>query len=102
MYEHFSERLRQLRVSKRMTQKQLADRLEISKSTVSSYENTGKQKYPSLDVLQKIAVVLDTNVEYLLGLENRQWIIVDGLSDRNINKIRSMILDYKRSNEKEV
>ena len=97
MDDKFSERLRQLRKNKKLTQKQLADKLGVAKSTVSSLETGGS---PSLDLLHDLSIALDAKVEYLLGLEDRQWISVDGLSERNIDKIENMINDYKRSNEK--
>ena len=49
----FSERLRELRQSKLLSQSQLADALNISKSAVSMYE-LGKRE-PDLDTLERIA-----------------------------------------------
>ena len=47
--QYFGERLRDLRHEKHMTQKQLADKLDLVKGTISAYEQ-GK-KYPSIEVL---------------------------------------------------
>lgn len=97
MNDNFADRIRQLRKNKKLTQKQLAEKLGIAKSTISSIENGGT---PSLELLQELSIALDAKVEYLLGLEDRLWVSVDGLSEHNIDKIESMINDYKRSNEK--
>ena len=50
---YFGSKLRQLRQEKGYTQQQLADKLGITKGSVSAYETSAK--YPSVDVLRKIA-----------------------------------------------
>ncbi len=53
-----------LRVGKNMTQDELAEKLFVSRQTVSNYEN-GKSN-PDIDVLVKIAEVLETDVNTLI------------------------------------
>lgn len=78
-------RIRELRESKKLTQEQLADRLHISRATVNSYEHG--VSYPSAEVLYEMCIVLDTTSDYLLGLENKRKISVDGLSSRNVDML---------------
>ena len=66
----FRKRLMYLRTSNNLTQKQLADLLNIERSTLSSYE-TGR-RYPDVHILVKLADTFDVSVDYLLGLENDQ------------------------------
>ena len=59
------ERLKRLREGKNMTQVRLAIELGVSQETISGYE-IGKA-VPPADMLIKLANVLDTSVDYILG-----------------------------------
>ncbi len=63
--ETFAKRLRDLRQSKNLTQKDLAEALGISKSSVVSYENG--LRVPTLDALVKIENYFHVTGSYLLG-----------------------------------
>lgn len=56
--------IKKLRTTKKMTQEQLAERLHVTRQTVSSWE-IGKSR-PDFDLLEAIAEALDTNVMVLL------------------------------------
>ncbi|MEL7658917.1 MAG: helix-turn-helix domain-containing protein [Bacillota bacterium] len=60
-----SERLRELRASKSITQRELASQLNISSSSIAMYE-TG-QRMPDADVLELFADYFNVTVDYLLG-----------------------------------
>ncbi len=62
------ERLKQLREEKNMTQVRLAIELGVSQETINGYE-IGKA-VPPADMLVKLANVLDTSVDYILGRTN--------------------------------
>ena len=66
--ENFCKRLIHLRTTNDLTQKELADILNIERSTLSSYE-TGR-RYPTISVLIRIADTFDVSVDYLLGRKN--------------------------------
>lgn len=59
-----AKNIKQLRLLKNMTQDQLAERLFVTRQTVSNYE-TGKSR-PDIDMLVKIAEVLDTDIQQLI------------------------------------
>lgn len=61
----FADRLRGKRCEKRMTQKELANKLDASITTVSNWE-IGKAT-PNVECLKAICVILDTEPDYLLG-----------------------------------
>ncbi|MGE4214102.1 MAG: helix-turn-helix domain-containing protein [Anaerotignaceae bacterium] len=63
---YFGPKLRKLRKENELTQQQLADKLDVTKGTVSAYETNAK--YPSVEVLIKIATVFSISADYLLGL----------------------------------
>ena len=52
--------IRQLRIQKNMTQDELAQKLFVTRQTVSNYE-TGKSK-PDVEMLERIAQMLDTDI----------------------------------------
>ena len=61
----FPENLKRIRKEKKITQKQLADRLKIKQQAISQYENG--QCIPKLDLITKLANILNVSVPYLLG-----------------------------------
>lgn len=61
----FNIRLKELREEKNMTRQALADELHISVRLVGYWENG--QRECSLDMLIKLAKLLDTDVNYLIG-----------------------------------
>lgn len=64
----FSKRLKELRIKKGITQKDLAERVNASPKSMSAYENSGR--IPELDVLINIATELDCTLDYLFGISN--------------------------------
>ncbi len=56
--------IKQIRTQKKMTQDDLADKLFVSRQTISNYE-TGRSN-PDIDMLIKIAEILDTDVNVLI------------------------------------
>lgn len=78
-----ANRLKQIRLENKLTQKQLAERLGIQKSVVSYYENG--ERYPSYDVLVRFARIFHTSTDYLLGLEHTRTLDVSDLSEDDIN-----------------
>lgn len=67
--EHFmlGENIRLLRKNKGMTQEELASKLKVVRQTVSKWEKGFS--VPDADTLQKLAVILETDVKQLLGAE---------------------------------
>ena len=60
------KRLRELRVEKGLTQKQLAEKLNLNSVTYLHYEKS--QREPPLSVLADMAKFFDVSTDYLLGL----------------------------------
>lgn len=58
-------RIRELRKQNKMTQLDLADRLNVEFSNVSKWE-LGKNN-PSMELIQKIAIIFNVSIDYLLG-----------------------------------
>jgi transcriptional regulator with XRE-family HTH domain len=61
----FKDRLKDLRKSLNLNQGELAEKLELSRSAVSSYERGIRE--PDFDTLEKIADFFNVDKGYLLG-----------------------------------
>lgn len=61
-------RLKELREDSDITQKQLANYLNIKQNTYSQYEN--EQRQIPLDTLVKLALYFNTSTDYILELTN--------------------------------
>lgn len=61
----FKNRLKELRKSIKLTQDELSEKLNLSRSTVSSYERGIRE--PDFETLEKIADFFNVDKGYLLG-----------------------------------
>lgn len=93
---NFGEKLKALRISRRMSQKELAEKIGTAKSIISFYESG--DRFPSLDVLVKIAYIFNTSTDYLLGVKRDRTIDVSGLTESEISVIISVIEVLKSKN----
>ena len=64
-YESLSYRLKEYRELAKLTQKELANKLDVSESAYRSYE-LGDRKIP-LDLLMKLSGIYHTSVDVLIG-----------------------------------
>lgn len=62
---YFGDKLRELRLERKMTQEELARKLGVVKVTVSGYETS--QTYPSIEVLIKLCGIFNVSSDYMLG-----------------------------------
>lgn len=93
----FSENLKSLRIAKKMSQKDLAEQLNVAKSVVSFYENGAR--YPSYQVLVKIAAIFNVTTDYLLDVERERMLNVSGLSENDIAVVATVIEALKNKNQ---
>ena len=91
---NMGEKLKSLRIEKKLTQKQVADRIGLAISAVSSYDS-GK-RYPSYDVLAKLARIFHVSTDYLLGMTDTRNVDVTGLNDNEIELV-SQLVDMLRN-----
>ena len=96
---NMGEKLKSLRIEKNLTQKQVADRIGLAISAVSSYESG--TRYPSYDVLVKLARIFHVSTDYLLGITNTRNIDVTGLRDNEIELV-SQLVDMLRNKNNDV
>ncbi len=89
-----SQRIKELRLAKKLSQVELANLIGVTKQSVSNWENDNIQ--PSIDILIKLSEVLSVSTDYLLALDNRKYLEVSGLSDREISHIQQIIDDISK------
>jgi len=92
----FGNRLKTLRIKKKLTQQQLADLLGLTKSVISAYENG--LRYPAYDVLIKIARIFKVSTDFLLGVEIKREIDTSGLTDEQVEALIELIDTIRNSN----
>lgn len=68
MINGLPERLRELREKYGFSQVDIANRLNVTSSLISSYERG--ERAPSLPILLKISYIYNCSVDYLLGKNN--------------------------------
>lgn len=90
----FGEKLKNLRLAKKISQKDLAERIGIAKSVISFYESG--ERFPSYDVLIKIARIFNVTTDYLLDVERGRMIDISGLSDDDAAVVASVIEALQR------
>lgn len=90
------EKLKSLRIEKKLTQKQVASRIGLAISAVSSYESGAR--YPSYDVLVKLARIFHVSTDYLLGMTDTRNIDVTGLDDNEIELVSQLVNILRNKN----
>jgi transcriptional regulator with XRE-family HTH domain len=93
---YFSVRLRQLRTDKHLTQWQVAERVGVTRSLISSYEND--IRLPSFDILVKLAALFGVTTDYLLTMEERRYLDISGLTDTQAAAVTDIVNQFLQSN----
>ena len=88
-----NERIRQLRMERGFSQVELAEKLGVSKQSVSNWENDNIQ--PSIEMLLKISHVFSVSTDFLLGEDSRQFLEITGLNSIYIPHIQQIIDDLR-------
>lgn len=95
--ENFGSLLKSMRQTAGFTQKQLADRLGVSKTTVGYYEQS--VRYPPSDILIKISGVFHVSMDELIaGTFNKQTLDVSGLHETDISFLNYTIAFLRNKN----
>ncbi len=89
----FYERIKELRLSNKMSQVEFAHKVSASKQTVSNWESG--YATPALDMFQKICETFHVSADYLLGLEPQNYLDVSGLSMEEISHLQNIVNDLK-------
>lgn len=87
----FGELLRNLRKKAGMTQQELAEKANVSKSVISFYEH--KDRAPSPEVLKRFAEIFGVSTDFLLGVERNtsNMLDVSGLTESEIAALQTIV-----------
>jgi HTH-type transcriptional regulator, competence development regulator len=87
------DRLRRLRLEKKLTQEELGKKINVTKVSISGYENGNRT--PDTETLQKLADFFNVTTDYLLGrTDNPNPPESDDKELGTLAKINQLIKDY--------
>ena len=93
------EQIRDLRTARNLSQVQLADRLGVTKQSVSNWENNNI--LPSVDMLKHIANFFHCSTDYLLERECGELCIeTTSLTRKQIAHLQQIVDDFVQLNQK--
>ena len=87
-------RIKELRKEFGMSQVELALRMEVTKQTISNWENENIQ--PSVDMLVGLANVFNVTTDYLLGLDDVPRLSIEGLPLSFAAHLAQIIEDFRQ------
>ena len=86
-------RIRELRISKNMSQKELSELIDVSKSAISKYESDSLE--PNIRVQIALAEAFNVTIDYLIGYSDENTL---AKSDDNITKMIELYKDLNENN----
>ena len=99
MKSSFGMKCSQLRKEKKLTQEQLAERLNVTSQAVSKWEND--LSYPDVELLVDLAKLFDCSVDYLLGKEDTpETRLVPEEERRDLNQMLLKIIVLSKDGDK--
>lgn len=93
MIYDFGLRLKELRKKKNLTQEQVAIRLNLTKASISGYENNTIT--PPNDMVVKLALMYGVSTDYLLGLDKEETIVISELTKSQKEIITLLVNEFK-------
>ena len=91
----FGNHLRMLRERYGISQEELGRRVGRAGSVISNYENN--IKIPTLDVLTTMARIYNVSLDYLVGFDKKDQVILEGMTDGQRDLIHRLVKELKES-----
>lgn len=89
-------RIKKLRVKSGMTQTQLAKLMSVTRSSVNAWEMG--ISVPTAAKLVELSLLFHVSTDYLLGLEQKETIDLDGLEEEQKAILYSLVAYFQRQN----
>lgn len=90
----FGLRLKEFREQLHLSQQEVADRIDVSVSSIKRYE--ANTQLPPVDKLEKMAILYNTSLDYLRNLTSRKAFYLDGLTPSQQELIIEFVDKLKR------
>ncbi|MDY0237132.1 MAG: helix-turn-helix domain-containing protein [Gudongella sp.] len=94
----FGSRLKNIRKTRNITQKDLAKSIQVAQSTIANYENN--IRFPGSEILKQISDYLKISVDYLLGLKEAEK-TEDVNNEYNLDTVYLYLIDILMAGEAE-
>ena len=91
----FGNHLRMLRERYGISQEELGRRVGRAGSVISNYENN--LKLPSLDVLTTIAGIYNVSLDYLVGFNKTDQVLLTYMTEEQRDLVHRLIKELKKS-----
>ena len=89
------ERVYQLRISRGMSQRQLAKTIEISRDSIRDWEL--QKSCPSINAISLLAEFFDVPADYLLGIHLDNWIHIGHLPKDQKEVVQLIIKVFEKA-----
>lgn len=96
MIKCLPERLKELRLERNLSQRQVAEQIGVSASVISGYENGDRT--PSIETLLSLSYFYKCSIDYLVGKVPQKSVTcldISSLSDKQINALHALIDSMK-------
>ena len=91
-----ADRIKALREQKGLTQSELAKQLGITRSSVNAWEMG--ISVPSTQYLVALTNIFKVSSDYLLGLGRSASVSVEGLTEKDIQLVHSLVVHLREKN----
>lgn len=98
MAKTLGNRIQELRKERKMTQEELAEKLDVTPQAVSKWETDNS--YPDISLLVELANLFNCTVDELLGRKNNETKVLPEDMRKDINKMLLKIRITSEENEK--
>ncbi len=96
---NIGKNIRDIRISLGKTQKDLADILATSQSTIGKYER--EELEPNLHIIVKMADVFNCSVDYILGRESEDGAILVNSNDTYTSEEQNLIKQFRKLSKRQ-
>lgn len=91
-----AEKIKELRISQKLTQSEVARKLGITRASVNAWEMG--ISVPSTQYIVELALLFRVSSDYLLNIPHTSTVNVEGLSEKEVSAVKNIIECFKSKN----